>query len=200
MPVWVGLLGYVLLFVGSLFHFLTRSWNRSLASFSIQSLGVGLVAWQIAPLPLALAKCVIGWLAAALIATTISREGTVKNDDPYRLVSVFFRGILWLLVLSTIISLLPEFSLLFRNPPPGIMLVAGYLIGVGLLQIGLSEHPLRIGTSLLTIMQGFELGYLWLEQSLLVTGLLAAAELATLLSLVFLYTYSLPQLKGEGSE
>jgi hypothetical protein len=51
------------------------------------------------------------------------------------------------------------------------------LMAVGLLQLGLSDHPLRVGVGLLTVLSGFEIIYSSLEPSLAVATLLAALHL-----------------------
>jgi hypothetical protein len=186
------ILGYLTILIGSAGHSLLRTWNRSLIAFSLQSLGVGLVAWQIAPLPLAIAKCIVGWLAAALIAITFSREGTPPTADRQQPVARFFRSAILLLILSAVIAMLPQIGAVFRNPPIGILFMVGVLLSVGLVNIGFSEEPCRVAISLLTVLQGFELGYLWMEQSLLLIGLMAAADLAIVLSMITLFSLSQP--------
>ena len=71
------------------------------------------------------------------------------------------------------------------------------LICAGLLNLGLSEHPLRSAASLLTVLQGFELGYLWIEQSLLVLALLAVTDLAMVMALIILHSHASPQPAAE---
>lgn len=188
---WItALLGFIFIPVGSLGHMLMRSWPRSLIAFAVQSLGVGLIAWQIAPLPLALAKCIIGWLAATLIAVTLIQEGDFHRKEMRSGVSSFFRAAILLLMGSVVVSLFPSYGDFFRNPPPLVLLLSGWLIGAGVVNLALSEHPFRIGFNLLTVLQGFELGYLWMEQSLLVLGLLAAVDLAIILAASTLHSYN----------
>jgi hypothetical protein len=87
----------------------------------------------------------------------------------------------------------------FGEPPAGIAFCVCFLIGVGLVNLGLSEHPLRTGVNLLTLLQGFELGYLWIEQSLLVLALLAVTDLAIILVLIILNSYSTLMVPSESS-
>jgi len=53
----------------------------------------------------------------------------------------------------------------------------GILLGVGLLQLGISRSPLRIIIGLLTVLSGFEILYAGVENSTLVTVLLAVVTL-----------------------
>jgi hypothetical protein len=195
----IPLLGYLCIFIGTVGHSLLRAWNRSLIAFSLQSLGVGIIAWQIAPLPLAITKCIVGWLAAALIAITFSREGAPRIKDRNKSIVLFFRSAMLLLIISAVFSLLPQIGMVFRNPPTGVLAVIGLLIGAGLVNIGFSEEPCRVAISLLTVLQGFELGYLWMEQSLLLIGLLAAADLAIVLAMITLFTLGQSGQSGEAN-
>ena len=47
------------------------------------------------------------------------------------------------------------------------------LLGLGLLQLGLSQEAIRIVIGVLTVISGFEILYATLEASVLMTGLLA---------------------------
>lgn len=187
---WIILLGYLLLIVGSFSLTLTRSWVYSLVSFSIQTLGFGLVASQISPIPIAAAKCIVGWLAVTILAITLSRDRKDMAQEREGPIASLFRIALWILVFSALLILFPGFGNLFQDPPPGILFPTCFLLGTGLLNLGLSEHPLRVGLSLLTILQGFELSYLWVEQSLLVLALLAGMDLSIAVVLSILDSYS----------
>lgn len=197
MPSGMVVLGYALLIGGACGLALFRSWTRVLLALAVQSLGLGLVALQISNPPIAVAKSVVGWIAVALLAVTLSRESRPFRDADNKPISVYFRFSLLLFLFSAIVALLPQLAGVFRNPPLGVAFAACFLIGAGLLNIGLSEPPLRAGVSLLTILQGFELGYLWIEQSLLVLALLAATDLAIILTLIILFSYAPPFPKDE---
>ncbi len=56
------------------------------------------------------------------------------------------------------------------------------LIGFGILQLGLTSHPLRVIIGLLTALSGFEVIYAAIESSNLVTGLLAGVNLGLALA------------------
>jgi hypothetical protein len=196
-PAWLFLVGYIALLAGACGLTLFRSWPGVLASLAVQTLGVGLVAAQISPLPVAAAKIIVGWISVALLAVTVSREKKGDAGEENFRISAFFRFSLLLFLFSSIVALLPQLGGLFQDPPVGVLSSACLLIGVGLVNIGLSEHPLRSGVNLLTVLQGFELGYLWIEQSLLVLALLAFTDLATILTLIVLQSYSQASPSGE---
>jgi hypothetical protein len=198
-PSGVAILGYVLLIGGACCLSLFRSWSRVLIALAVQSLGFGLVALQISNPSLAVAKTIVGWIAVALLGVTLSRENRPSRSGESVPISSVFRFSLLLFLFSSIVSLLPQLSGVFRDPPQGVAFAACFLIGAGLLNIGLSEPPLRTAVSLLTVLQGFELGYLWIEQSLLVLALLAATDLAIILTLIIHHSFAPPIAKGESA-
>jgi hypothetical protein len=197
---WIILAGYFFILMGSLVFTVTRSWIYALSAFSLQTLGVGLLALQIAPLPVAAAKCIVGWLAVTILAVTISREKKIFLQDTEGLIAPLFRMAMWILVFSSMLVLFSGLGGFFQNPPTGILLPSGFLLGIGLVNLGISEHPLRVSLSLLALLQGFELSYLWVEQSLLVLALLAVMDLSILVAMSILHSYSVPMepLEGRG--
>ncbi len=68
------------------------------------------------------------------------------------------------------------------------------LIGLGILQLSLSMHPLRVIIGLLTALSGFEIIYAAIESSTLVTGLLAGVNLG--LALVGAYLLVAPTMES----
>jgi hypothetical protein len=191
------LIGFFCLLGGTGLLTLFRSWNRSLSALALQSIGLGLVASQVTPLPVAIAKTIVGLIAVTLLALTLSREKRVISDEENPPIQAFFRFSLLLFLFSTIVALLPQLTGVFREPPAGVAFAALSLFCAGLLNLGLSEHPLRSAASLLTVLQGFELGYLWIEQSLLVLALLAVTDLAMVMALIILHSHAAPKTPSE---
>jgi len=189
---WIILGGYLFILTGTLIFTVTRSWIYALTAFSFQTLGVGLLALQIASVPVAAAKCIVGWLAVTILAITISHEKKEFLQDAEGTIAPIFRMAIWILVFSSMLVLFPGLGGFFQNPPAGILLPSGFLLGIGLVNLGISEHPLRVSLSLLSLLQGFELSYLWVEQSLLVLALLAVMDLSILVVLSILHSYSTP--------
>jgi hypothetical protein len=164
-----------------------------LSALALQSIGLGLVALRITPAPVAIAKTVVGLIAVALLAFTLSREKQAAANEENPPIQAIFRFSLFLFLFSSIVALLPQLTGVFRDPPAGVGFATLLLICAGLLNLGLSEHPLRSAASLLTVLQGFELGYLWIEQSLLVLALLAVTDLAMVMALIILHSHAAPQ-------
>jgi hypothetical protein len=68
----------------------------------------------------------------------------------------------------------------------GLALVCYILSGFGVLLLGLSDEPLRVGVGLLMFLSGFDLCYTALEPSLIVTGLLGAIMFVVALGTAYL--------------
>lgn len=70
--------------------------------------------------------------------------------------------------------------------PANLNLASYLLMGLGLLNLGLSEEPLNTGMGLFMVLGGFQLFYLAIEPSLAIVGLLAAVELGVALVVSYL--------------
>jgi hypothetical protein len=187
--VFTAFVGIILMIGGGAFFTLSRGWYRMLAALATQALGLGFSVIQVFPFPIAIAKVITGWIAVGLLALTVPRSDPSDNPSLENArIQFFFRCSLLLFVFSTIIALLPQLTGLFGDPPISLVFAACGLLGIGLLNLGLSEQPLRAAASLLTVLQGFELGYLWIEQSLLVLALLAVTDLAMVMALIVLHS------------
>jgi hypothetical protein len=69
------------------------------------------------------------------------------------------------------------------------------LIGMGLLHLGLTVHPLRVTLGLLITLAGFEILYTSLENSILVSGLLAVITLGLALTGSYLLSLNTPETR-----
>lgn len=69
---------------------------------------------------------------------------------------------------------------------PYLTLAVYALVGMGVLQVGLTAEPLKAGIGLLMFMAGFELFYHALEQSVLMLAALAASNLVLALTIAYL--------------
>jgi hypothetical protein len=80
---------------------------------------------------------------------------------------------------------------------PGVPIGAGLLTGLGLLQVGLSEEPLRVGAGLMAVVGGFEIGYATVETAIALHGLIIGIPL--LIALVVAYLLA-PPPAGRGAD
>jgi len=69
-----------------------------------------------------------------------------------------------------------------------------FLVGIGLLQLSLTSHPMRVVIGLLTALSGFEIIYAAVETSTLVSGLLAGVNIG--LALVCAYLLIAPSMEA----
>ncbi|MHB0857268.1 MAG: hypothetical protein ACYC5M_06830 [Anaerolineae bacterium] len=91
-------------------------------------------------------------------------------------------------------------ALPFQPVPDEFMLTAYWLICTGLLMTLISADPLRMGFGILTAINGFELLYLSLEQSLVIIGLLGVIDLVLALAISVCAENWLAQLRGEAPQ
>jgi len=131
------------------------------------------------PANIAIIKLISGWLACILLGVTIIQIGRNKKSVITGALPKgwVFKMIAVLLVSTSAIGIgtFRLFDIL------GIQRVSiastVLLIGLGILQLGLTEQPIGVGMGLLTIMSGFEILYSSLEPSLVVMALLASIHI-----------------------
>ena len=149
----------------------------------LTSLGVLIVASSLmligrVPLVVSLALMTSGLAATAIILLSTSADawpwlaaaaGALPEGRPFRLtLSVF--------VLMAVLGLTPGVNLPGAEVPRPVIVTALGLIGLGALQLGLSERSLRVCIGLLTVLAGFETLYFILEPSLAVVALLGSVN------------------------
>jgi hypothetical protein len=163
-----------------------------IVALAIQYLAVFFLIMQAWPLGLAAVKLITGWMAVALIVSVqiYRRESLEASVQQTGKIFKLLVGILvWLLIFSV------SSSITRWLPVPNIFLWSGMiLIGIGLLQLSMSTIPLRIILGLLTAFSGFEVLYAAMENSILVTSLLALVTLG--LAVIAAY-YVSPKLEVE---
>ncbi len=173
----------------------SRDWRLAIASLVIQYLGVFILVNISWPVEMAAAKMLAGWMATAILSFAMASipkemrepEGSMKFGPFFRISAV---GILTLAIASLIThseNWLPMIAIPVRWG-------SFMLIGIGLLQLSLTSHTLRVIIGLLTILSGFEIIYAAIESSTLVTGLLAGVNLG--LALVGAYLLMAPSMEA----
>ncbi len=186
-----------------------REWRLSVIALTVQYFFVALLLTRQIRLELAAVKGLIGWLICMVFYMTerqasVLQQPTVDDGAPPAQ-----RWRRWVMSARSSFSLLAVFlvavaayagTLRFPLPEalfPGDITLACYLLaGLGLLQIGLGESPVQVGFGLLTFLSGFDLGYVALEPSLAVAGLLGAVSL--LITLAAAYLRTAQATAGEG--
>lgn len=91
-------------------------------------------------------------------------------------------------VMVAVVAYAVASSIPLPEVPEEIALTCYLLGGLGMLLLGLSEDPLRVGIGMLIFLSGFDLFYVALEQSLVVTGLLGSLSFVIALGAAYLKT------------
>jgi hypothetical protein len=168
----------------SVFILVNQNWRASILALALQYLAVFWLVGLVWPLGLAAVKLVAGWIAGAVMGASRPDVETFEDSSPAISIGLF-RLIAAGLVLVLVVSILPQATAFL---PVDAQVLAGglILIGFGLLQLGMSVHPLRIILGLLTVLSGFELVYAGVETSILIAGLQALVTLGLALGGAYL--------------
>jgi hypothetical protein len=175
---WIALL---IALVTSISLLLQRDWRWGIGLMAAQYLSVFWLVQTHWLISMAAIKLVTGWMVCTILG--IAQHNTVpirpaESSWPQgRLFRLFFAGII--LVTCSVLSWRVS-SWLDLN----VLLIWGslLLIGMGLLQLGISTQPFRVVIGLLTILAGFEILYAAVESSTLVAALLASVNLGLALA------------------
>lgn len=180
----ISWLPLVLIMASSLVLLISQNWRWSIIALSVQYLGVfWMISWEWS-LGLAAVKLVTGWMAGAVLG--VSQPGTALREVgiahlPGRGFKFVTASLIWILAFA----IAPTLKDLF---PAGANYLMGavILLGMGLLQLGMSLRPLRVILGLFTVLSGFELLYAAVENSVLVAGLISGVNLSLALVGAFL--------------
>lgn len=168
-------LAVVAIVMTSLFLLVSQNWRWNIIALAVQYLAVMILTSMVWPIGMAAVKLVAGWMAGAMLSA--SQPAPELVEDPNLAGSaVIFRFLAAVLVWILVFTGTPVFLEMIPLPAP---LVTGalLLIGMGMLHLGMTTRPLRVLIGLLTTLSGFELIYAAVENSVLVTGLLAVVTL-----------------------
>lgn len=193
-PEWLLTSAVILVSLTSLSLLILRDWRWNIAALAIQYAGVLALVLPAWPLELAVTKMVAGWMAGAILGVamagvTASAPKDARPPFAERLFTFLTTG----LVALVLISIVPNSDRWLAQAHLASRWGGFILIGMGLLHLGLSNHPLRVILGLLTSLSGFEILYAAVETSTLVAGFLAAVTLG--LALVCAYMLAAPVLE-----
>ena len=159
---------------------LARSWRFRIAGLAIQYIAAFWLVSLSWPVGLAVIKLVVGWMAAAIIGLSgVNFQSRRARRWP---TEWLFWGLALLLVILSVSTLAPRLQTSFPRGYPAQIWGSLLLIGIGLLNLGVSSLGLRVIVSLLTVLSGFEILYAVVERSTLVAGLLAVVTLGNALA------------------
>lgn len=195
----------------------SRDWRLNVIALAAQYSFVGLLMTQVVRVEMAAVKGLIGWViclvfylteqqAQSLMTTGDSSEALTLQDwfsarlEGWRREGISARAAFGFM--ATVLVGVTVYSASSAIPLPqvsrAITLVCYLLGGVGILLVGLSQDPLRVGVGLLTFLSGFDLFYVALEPSLLVTGFLGSISFVIALGTAYLRAAEVA-VGGEGA-
>jgi hypothetical protein len=151
----------------------SQNWRRSILALAVQYLGVFWLIVLSWPVELAIVKLVVGWVTGAVLGASQLPEASKDSGGRS---SQIFRSLAAIFVFILAFTTYPFLST-WINTRPEILQGGLILIGIGLLQLGMTTNSLRVVLGLLTVLSGFEIIYSAVETSVLVTGMLAVVTL-----------------------
>jgi hypothetical protein len=153
-------------------------WRWAIILLAVQYFCMFILTLQHWPVGMASVKLVAGWMSAATLGMSRSsfpgqafeETGIWPRGRLFRL----FAAVILLLIVSTVT---PDVDTIMADA--GYPVTAGslLLIGMGLLQLGITSQILRVVIGLMTVLSGFEILYSAVEGSILVAALLAVINL-----------------------
>lgn len=164
--------------------------NRRLALglLVVQYAAVTLLVTQFIPLATSSVKLAGGLIACSILGVTLARlpqtpssrgGGSIPAGRTFRLISVLLVAVAgWGLSRDRWMGILT----LEAHAALG----SALLMTLGLLQLGTSDTPFRVGLGILTILSGFEIAYASVEPSLAVLSLLAMVHIGISLTVSYL--------------
>jgi hypothetical protein len=188
----------ILILITSTGLLVVRDWRWSIILLAVQYLGMFVLTLQHWPLGMASVKLVAGWMSAAILGMTRSGFSSENSEETSiwpggRLFRLFAAGIV-LLIVSTVT---PAVDTIMADA--GFAVTGGslLLIGMGLLQLGITSYILRVVIGLMTVLSGFEIIYSAVEGSILVAALLAVINLGLALVGAYLLVAENSQQEAE---
>jgi hypothetical protein len=196
--------------------FLTSDWRLSLAALLIQYVLLGLTLTRLVPVEVAVVQVLIGVLILPMLylsARNIQKEPASQQASglhflglsvgwgagplglPLRLLTVLLAALVFVRFFPAYQTALLPFS--GEGIPSDIVLIAFWLLIMGIAGIVVSGDALRSAPAVLTILAGFGLIYASLEPNLAIAGFLGALTL--LAALAFSYLIAVQAL-GQGTE
>jgi hypothetical protein len=186
----LSLIPLILAIAASLAVFVLERWRWNIIALAVQYAAVFWLMTQIWPVGLAAVKLVAGWMAGAALGASQPPE---EVEESFRGRSgLIFRVFATALVWIVIFSITPDVKSWLPLPDVQVWSSLG-LVGMGLLQLGMTNSPLRIVLGLLTVLSGFEILYAAVESSVLVAGLLAMVTLGLALVGAYLIAASVTE-------
>jgi len=183
----------------------SRDWRLNVFALAAQYFFLTLLMTQVVRVEMAAVKGLIGWVICLVFYLTEQQVQSMQRaaEEPEdaslegwfgaRLRLWRHEGISSQAAFSFLAAILVGVTIYAGAPalplpqlPAALSMICYYMAGLGILLLGLSQDPLRVGVGLLTILSGFDLFYVALEPSLVVTGLLGSISFVVALGTAYL--------------
>jgi hypothetical protein len=178
MAVTVSWIAVVIILITCTGLLIVRDWRWCIILLAVQYLCMFVLTLQHWPFGMASVKLVAGWMSAAILGMTRSNFASQDFEEtgiwPGGRLFRLFAALMVLLIVSAVT---PKVDTVMADAGYAVTGGSLLLIGLGLLQLGITSHILRVATGLLTVLSGFEILYSTVEGSILVAALLAVINL-----------------------
>jgi len=160
---------------------LARDWRWLIVFLSAQYIGVFILTLEHWPLGMATVKVIAGWMSAAILGMTRS------NLDEEKETNILPQGRFFRIIAAGVVGLIaatgaPRVNTIMADAGMTVSTGSLLLIGMGLLHLGITDHPMRVTAGLMTVLAGFEILYTAVESSVLVAALLSIINLGLALA------------------
>ena len=175
---------------------ISRDWRLELSLLGLQYAGVFWLTNQHWPISMAAIKLVTGWMAIATLGMTrLNIKTEDKDGEKFWPQGRFFRLFAAGVVTTIVVTAAPLVEGII--PGIGLPVISGslFLLGLGMLHLGMTAQPFRVILGLLTFLSGFEVLYAALESSILVAVMLSVVNLGLALVGAYLLTARTPGLE-----
>lgn len=184
----------IVILVASIGQMLSRDWRWNLGFLGAQYLGVFWYVQTIWPINLALVKLISGLIVCLALATSEKSTTSFSNPETSWPQGRLFRFLAAALIVIATLAIASQASTWLGISNPIGTWASFLLMGVGLLQLGITTQPMRVIIALLTLISGFEIIYAFVESSALVAAMLVMINLG--LSLVGIYLLSTDKMEN----
>ena len=172
---WFAVIVIVITSAGLLF---VQDWRWSIILLAVQYLGMFVLTLQHWPIGMASVKVVAGWMSAAILGMTrsgLSDEASGEDNlgPGGRLFRLFAAATI--VLIAAVVT--PGVDTIMADTGFAVTNGSLLLVGMGLLQLGLTARILGVAIGLMTVLSGFEILYSTVEDSVLVAALLAVINL-----------------------
>jgi len=172
---------------------LSHDWRWSLGILAIQYLGSFWLVHSNWSISMAAVKLVAGWMVCAILGSAIFSSHEHPTSE-----TSWPQGWLFRFLVGSLIALitfpLAQNAATWLNLNPALAWGSLLLMGMGLLQLGITSRPLRVIIGLLTFLSGFEIIYSAVESSSLIAALLAVVNLCLALAGAYLLNVNVGEI------